>query len=171
MKRPLLVFSSILIVACSQGPEDTVQVPQAEDDRVTYTQTIPSQKDMVDETGAAEEWFAIGAISGVNDTAANGVTQSQYFSSGIYKHGMQLNIEQAPDGYFYEGWLVHPETKEFFSTGEITPLFDDVRHAFQYETNEDVRIYTKVVVTLEPRDNDPAPAAHVAEAQLKEVER
>lgn len=117
-----------------------------------------------------ETWFAISAITGINEVNANGVTSSHYFSDGTYRHGMQLNIEHAEDGYFYEGWIVAPG-EDPISTGHLRSHFGDSRHFLNFESDEDLREYLKVVVTLEPDDGDPSPAGHIAEATLKVTER
>lgn len=174
MKNFSLLFVLLLattLPACTAEPEsDDIDETKLQT-KFEYKQTMPNGKDLVDETRGKEVWLAVGAITGLEGTPANGVVQSHYFSDGTYQHGMQININQAEPGYFYEGWLVHPVTKDFISTGRIRVLLNDVRHTLQYEIKQDYREYTNVVVTLEPDDNDPAPAVHVAEAVLKPVER
>ena len=116
-----------------------------------------------------EVWFAYGAMTGVEGFAANGVTQSHLFEDGHFVHSVNLNIEPAEDGYFYEGWLV--KGSDIISTGHMSNYFGDSRHNLKFEADEDYTGHLKVVVTLEPDDGDPAPAGHVAQGKLKVTER
>ncbi len=52
---------------------------------------------------------------------------------------------------------------DFFSTGEM--IFDEQSQVWMlnYETTADKQDYSKVVITLEPDDGDPAPAKHILE--------
>jgi len=73
--------------------------------------------------------------------------------------------------HFYEGWLVKPGVTQFFSTGEMFPRADGKWGLVWEESvsRSDVKLedYSKVVITLEPRDGDPAPAAeHVLEGEF-----
>lgn len=78
--------------------------------------------------------------------------------------------------YFYEGWLVQPGVLTFFSTGEMF-VREDGKWGLVWEVQErdqevEVADFTRAVITLEPRDGDPAPAAdHVLEGDFEiEVE-
>ena len=65
--------------------------------------------------------------------------------------------------YFYEGWLVkNPALGQFFSTGEMTQDATG-EWLLEYTHDGDVTDHEKVVITLEPNDGDPAPAAHIIE--------
>ena len=73
--------------------------------------------------------------------------------------------------HFYEGWLVKPGVVEFFSTGDMFPREDGkwglVWEASVSGSEEDLYEYSKVVITLEPRDNDPAPSIdHIIEGEF-----
>ena len=72
-------------------------------------------------------------------------------------------LPDPPEGYFYEGWLVRSRPFDFFSTGEFIQHVDDLKWYLVYESDDDKRDYNKVIVTLEPSNNDPAPAEHVLE--------
>ena len=111
-----------------------------------------------------EQWFAYGAITGVGDAIANGVGQSHWYKDGRFVHTISVNINIAPDGYFYEGWLVNGE--EVISTGRLTNNFGDTRYALQFEADEDLTGYTKVIITLEKDDGNIAPDVRVAEGEL-----
>ncbi len=116
-----------------------------------------------------EEWFAYGAVNGVEGVNANGVTQSHLFEDGRYLHTVTLNIEVPEDGYFYEGWIVNGPS--VISTGHLKNPFGDVRHSLRFEADTDYTDHLSVIVTLEPDDGDPAPAGHVAQGKLKVTQR
>lgn len=121
-------------------------------------------------THGKELWLAVGPMAGVEGTNANGVTQAQYFEDGLYVHSLALNIEQAPDGFFYEAWAV-PASGSPVSLGHLTTPFGDVRHRVSFEEKQDLRSAMKIMVTLEKDDGNPAPAQTVAEGTLKERTR
>jgi len=72
---------------------------------------------------------------------------------------------------YYEGWLVKPGVVDYFSTGAMFAR-EDGKWGLVYETRissgrPDLFDFTKVVVTREDRDDNPAPsAAHVLEGQF-----
>lgn len=136
---------------------EQIQYPMPKDGKVEYA------------GHGNEEWFAYGALTGVEGVNANGVAQSHYFEDGRYLHTTTLNIEPAQDGYFYEGWLV--KGLDVVSTGHLTNNFGDTRHSLRFEKDVDYTGYLNVVITLEPDDGNPAPAGHVAEGKLKVTKR
>ena len=149
----LSLLSTALLVACQPSAE-----PGNTGDTPTPQPSVSDEPERV--------WLATAPLSGVGDYNANGATRSDFFDDRTYKHELELNIEQAKEGYFYEGWLVNPENGNFISTGEVENIAGDVRHKMEFEVRRDLRPYMKVVVTLEPDDGDPAPAEHVAEGTL-----
>lgn len=76
------------------------------------------------------------------------------------------NLPELSTDYFYEGWLVGDTG--FISTGEAD-IQEDGTYTNTFTTNENITIYTRYVLTLEPRDDDPAPAAHVLEGPLEVI--
>lgn len=74
-------------------------------------------------------------------------------------------VEDPADDFFYEGWLVCGGKP--FSTG-VLEKFDGLYE--NYFISSDVPTSCqKYVLTIEPNDNDPAPAAHVFDATLAEL--
>lgn len=65
-------------------------------------------------------------------------------------------------GFFYEGWLV--SDKGFFSTGRMAEVNGEGK--LYYQADEDKSEFKGVVITREPEDGDPAPAAHVLEGNF-----
>ncbi len=160
-----LFVLSVLLVGCSDHRSEREESMNTE--QIQYP--MP-QGGKVEYTGHGnEEWFAYGAMSGVEGVNANGVAQAHRFEDGRYLHTVTLNIEPAEDGYFYEGWLVNGPS--VISTGHLTNNFGDVRHSLRFEEDADYTNHLSVIITLEPDDGNPAPAGHVAEGKLKVTQR
>tara|TARA_Y100000310_G_C20634304_1_gene790368 strand:+ start:789 stop:1313 length:525 start_codon:yes stop_codon:yes gene_type:complete len=172
MKKLLTLLPLIaLIAACSS--KDKVSVDQEGSDKYTekHIMAMPNSKQIVDQVHGKELWFAIAPMGGVDGMPANGVTQSHYFEDGTYLHNLKLNVERPEDGFFYEGWVVHPETKDWVSLGHLNSNFGDVRHGLQFRGEQDLREYLQVKVTLEQDDGNPSPGDVVAEGVLKVTQR
>lgn len=160
---------TLTLVACGQSDSLTVE---EQDNTEVYVMAMPGKDGEVRDTDhGLETWFAYGALKATEGHHGSGVAHAHVFEDGHFIHTAQFNIERPEDGYFYEGWLVHPETKRFISTGHMKSHFGDVRHSLRFSSDVDMRAYTKVVITLEPDDGDPAPAKHVGEGTLKETKR
>ena len=84
-----------------------------------------------------------------------------------YHKAIAQDLPALTGGDFYEGWLTRdPASLGFFSTGEM--IFDESKKMWilEYEVEGDKSNYPGVVITLEPDDGDPGPAAHVLEGKL-----
>ena len=64
-------------------------------------------------------------------------------------------------GFFYEGWVVRAEPFNFISTG-VASLDENV-----FEADQDLTDHDLYVLTIEPDDGDPAPAAHILEGTMR----
>ena len=172
MKRYFLLGG--LFLALGGCSPETVKVSIGDDDATIGTQVLqqvlPGQGPVTTSDHGKEFWFALTAMEGAHGAIANGVAQAHYMEDGTFIHTIQLNIERAPDGSFYEGWLTQPGS-EPVSTGHFRTPFGDVRHQLKYIGKEDLRSYTTVLVTLEDDDGNPAASASVAEGVLKEIKR
>ncbi|HCC23081.1 TPA: hypothetical protein DF272_02785 [Candidatus Falkowbacteria bacterium] len=85
---------------------------------------------------------------------------------GVEYHKVEAHsLPALAGGYFYEGWLVNPKSAEFFSTGKMRDLGAGEFY-LEYQTTNYKDGYTKVVITLEPNDSDPSPAAHILEGEF-----
>lgn len=161
----LLFVFSLLLAGCGDHRSEREESMNTE-----QIQFPMPQGGKVEYTGHGNEvWFAYGAMAGVEDVKANGVAQAHKFDDGRYLHTVNLNIEPAADGYFYEGWLVNGPS--VVSTGHLTNNFSDARHSLRFESDTDYTDYLNVIITLEPDDGNPAPADHVAEGKLKVTKR
>jgi len=83
----------------------------------------------------------------------------EQYRTNVYAEFM--NLPDAWSENFYEGWAVRKEPFDFVSTGEL--MMKDGVYVNDWTSNNDYSEYTHYVLTLEPRDNDPAPAEHIFE--------
>lgn len=167
MKKSSLLLLSLVLVLTACGDQRSEREESMNTEQIQYP--MPHNGKVEYAGHGNEEWFAYGALTGVEDFNANGVAQSHYFVDGRYLHTANLNIEPAPDGYFYEGWLV--KGPSVISAGHLSNPFGDVRHSLRFEADKDYRDHLSVIITLEPDDGNPAPAQHVAEGKLKVTAR
>lgn len=162
MKKSLLSIIGITLIFTACGKEKDISMEE-----VRYA--IPPTGEIEYQGHGKEVWFAIGAMSGIVPTPANGVAQAHRFEDGLFLHTIQLNIAIPEDGYFYEGWLEKDGKK--VSTGHLTNPFGDVRHNLCFESDDDFTDQLEVYVTLERDDGNPAPGTVVAEGKMKVTER
>lgn len=87
------------------------------------------------------------------------------FAEGIYSLSATMNNVPDPAGTdFYEGWVVRMEPFDFISTGKLEKK--DGKWVDMYSSEQDLTEYDFYVLTLEPDDNDPAPADHIVEGKM-----
>lgn len=108
-----------------------------------------------------------------NDGNGTGVARRE-LNDTVFTHAVVAELPAIDTTtHFYEGWLVQPGVTTFFSTGEMFAREDGkwglVWESTLEEAVDNVLAYRKVVITLEPRDGDPAPAPdHVIEGTFDE---
>lgn len=166
MKRTfLLLLLPALLVSCRN-----LQIFRDESIKTEQIQyPMPQDGEVLYEGHGKEKWFAYGAMSGMEGTAANGVALAHRFEDNRYLHTIQLNILPPEDGFFYEGWLQNGDN--LVSTGHLSNHFGDSRHGLRFEADEDYAEYLNVIVTLEKDDGNPSPGTHVAKGLLKVTQR
>ncbi len=102
-----------------------------------------------------------GVINGVEGHSGSGEFGYSLKDANFVMLAKLNNLEELQGNNFYEGWLVNPTDKKFISTGKLNNVSGNWTNTFSADV--DYTSYTKYIVTLEPDDGDPAPAAHVAE--------
>lgn len=118
-----------------------------------------------------EDWFGIGAMSGLGDVKANGVAQSNIFENGKSIIIVNLNIEPAAKGFQYVAWAQHPDTNERIRLAALQNPFGDVRHVISAESDNDLREYTTILVIKESTGGPSATDKIQAKGVLKHQSR
>ncbi|MBU0613672.1 hypothetical protein KJ766_00085 [Patescibacteria group bacterium] len=94
------------------------------------------------------------------------------FSGDLFTHVIVADLPAIDlTTHFYEGWLVNPKTLDFFSTGELFAR-QDGKWGLVWESQEHnleyFSVFSRIVITLEPRDGDGSPSTvHVQEVEFK----
>ncbi len=121
-------------------------------------------------THGREVTMGYGALSGTGGMNANGVATAHFMQDESTIIGLQLNIEAAPENFFYEAWA-ETATGARISLGHLHNPFNDVRHQLRLETPADLRGFPIVRITKEADDGDPTPWQTVATGILKQIRR
>jgi len=110
-----------------------------------------------------------GKLFDVSGGSASGEAMAT-FASGAYSLNATFADLPDPEGTdFYEGWIVRRGIRfSVLSTG-VAEKVDGV-YTNLYSSGEDLTDHDFYVLTIEPDDGDPAPAAHVLEGVMKLVE-
>jgi len=104
-----------------------------------------------------------GSVRGVSTTSESwGFAKTWYNEDGFGLHAWFHDIADPLADDFYEGWLVQQSPFKFISTGELE-LKDDGYYHNVFSSDIDYTRYDYYVLTLEPNDGNPAPAAHIFE--------
>jgi hypothetical protein len=88
------------------------------------------------------------------------------------QYELRVNTSLLGDGidretYFYEVWLIRKVPYDFFSAGEmVTNSLGEFVLEWEGEKGKNYNGYTKVIVTLEARDENQAPAQHILEGEF-----
>lgn len=105
-------------------------------------------------------------VRGINTGSSSYGVAMAIFKNTSYM--LLATFENLPDPQgtdFYEGWVVRKGSKfSVISTGKITKV--DGRYRNMYSSGKDLTDHTFYVLTIEPADNDPAPADHILEGTM-----
>lgn len=139
---------------------------EVEEVTTSETETPPIEPE---ESVPALVYEAKGVLEDVSSSGSSGQAEASYYDDGTFNLAAEFqNLAPTSNGDFYEGWLVNQTTSEFFSTGMVQT--NDNQGTFnEYMSSVDHLSagYDFYVLTLEPDDGDPAPAAHVVEGLLE----
>ena len=121
-------------------------------DKMESDEIIPT--DVIEQEATLE---AVGTYTG------SGSAESSY-DGKMYSHKVTADIGDPAEGKFYEGWLVG--SFGFVSTGKMVK--EGNQYVLQFESQEDMSSYKKVVITEETEANglDNNPEAHVLEGNF-----
>lgn len=107
----------------------------------------------------------------MNGALANGVATAYYFEDKATIVGIQLNIAAAKDGKIYTAWLQGDNDTTRIRLGNLENTLDDVRHSVRFDTKNDLRAFTNVIITLQQKSTDTVPGQIVATGILKTMKR
>ena len=105
-------------------------------------------------------------LEAVGTYTGSGSAESSY-DGEMYSHKVTADIGDPAEGKFYEGWLVG--SFGFVSTGKMVKEGNQTsNYVLQFESQEDMSSYKKVVITEETEANglDNNPEAHVLEGNF-----
>lgn len=159
MKRFFALLAALLLLgACSSKTETTTQVPAE-----TGTQ------EMTVADSAANDYTHFALLSFTDGGAlSDGLVGAKYDEGSGYELFAAIpDLPPLEDGYFYEGWLVRQAPFESLSAGEMLSFQGDWITDFSSQDN--LLDHMNYIITLEPDDGDPAPAAHVLEGTFTEL--
>jgi hypothetical protein len=186
--KQFLTFSLVVIFgaffAACQAPQQANRAESGDSNQMMADQDLPAN--MAGETSmAVEDPFQPTLEAQLTD-----VTEGNDLSEGINTGGAAVGVAQAgltedggyllqaeivglpelPADYFYEGWIVNKDVSPFsvISTGELDNE-DGVTYTNVYTSDSDYTDHLEYVLTLEPRDDDPAPAEHVVDGIFQEI--
>ncbi|MDP7247679.1 MAG: hypothetical protein QF741_03590 [Candidatus Peribacteraceae bacterium] len=170
MRKILILIIPLLLISC--GKSDKVKLSEQSIGEEAFRYLMPGKDGIVHPKHGKEVWFAYGAMSGTENTPANGVVQGYVYEDGTNIITMHLNVLPAREGSFYEAWFIGQGDTEPLPAGHLKNHFGDARHQLQYKTEDDIRKFEKVHVTLELDDGNPRMSEGlVAEGQLRHVNR
>ena len=114
------------------------------------------------------EYDYVATLKNVAGGDSSGVAKAVYKDE---KYLLKVDLTFLPelqDGFFYEGWIVRKGLKfDVISTGRAEKL--ERVYINNYVSERDLTDHLFYVLTLEPEDDDPAPAEHILEGTLEGI--
>lgn len=142
--------------------------PQADEaTKETDTATANEMKDLLYKfSGNLADVTNGEDVRGVNTGGeATGIAKSNWDGNQYLMFATFENIPDPQGEDFYEGWVVQREPFMFISTGVVEQV--DGSYTNAYRSDQDLTSYDFYVLTIEPNDEDPAPADHIVEGEMK----
>lgn len=107
-----------------------------------------------------------GALADVTEGTSYGLANVNSDGNVFTVSATAGGLPPLSDKYFYEGWIVkRGSDMQVLSTGKLETTETDWINV--YQTTQDLSRFDFYVVTLEPDDNDPAPAEHILEGIIR----
>ncbi len=170
MKQQHLILGLIIVLA-GLGLFFYTQDASTPTDESTSPTDAMEQEDTsmpADGKGSPILFLQAGALEDVSGGEATGMAQAGY-SAASNMYLMEAVFENLPEPEgtdFYEGWIVRRgDSMSVLSTGRAEPEGENM-YSNVYRAEEDLMDHTFYVLTLEPDDGDPAPAAHILEGVM-----
>ncbi|MCA9364955.1 MAG: anti-sigma factor [Candidatus Moranbacteria bacterium] len=146
----------------SSTPMDMGSALSSDSSKKTVTSSMVSS---VDDFAFSHE----GNLSDVSGGSTSGVARAGFVDGEYFSYVVFDSLPALENGFFYEGWLVRRgESMDVLSTGRVGKLSTG-KYTDLYASSKDLTDHDYYVLTLEPDDDDPAPAEHVVEGLLLPV--
>lgn len=139
---------------------DEADAPAADEEEQEVTTTMEEEMD-------AMEYQYEGILKDVTGNRGRGTAKAAYTDGAYALYAEAENVEDPPEGFFYEGWVVRKSPFNFISTGALEKEGD--KWVNRYSSGTDYTDHTQYVLTIEPDDGDPAPAGHVLEGDMEAI--
>lgn len=119
-------------------------------------------------TGVLTDVTGGDAVGGVSTGGLAAGTANSTFDEDKYSLYVMFSNLPDPNGTdFYEGWVVRKQPLDVVSTGRVEKV--DGEYSNMYSSGEDLTDHRFYVLTVEPDDDDPAPAGHILEGTMEVV--
>lgn len=158
-KKALLILIGLLILGFYfvNSSSSEVEVPASEE-----------VAEVMEEDAAMEEAMKyVGNLEDVTGNNAYGVATASF--DEVTGYDLSVIFGDLPDlepNFFYEGWVVRRgENMSVISTGALE-MDESGEYMNTYTSETDLTDHDFYVLTLEPDDGDPAPAAHILEGTM-----
>jgi hypothetical protein len=168
----IISLLSILILAACGSVSETDDSGQVMDkvDPVKDSSMVEVDENLAEDMDDDIDFDLSAGLLAVDGSEASGLALATYDQKSAYYNlkATFANLVDAPEGYFYEGWVVQTGvTPSVISVGKIAK--EGEKYVNRYVSETDLSDHGSYVLTLEPDDGDPAPAAHVVEGDFKEA--
>lgn len=143
-----------------QTEEENMDTADVVNEKEYAVEGAPEAESLTYDYQADLEPNLAGAATGEESGKAYATFQDDLYTlHATFENLPEIDSEE----YFYEGWLVAPGS--VITTGNAT-LDENDQYVNTLQDTRDLTNYTRYILTLEPRDGDPAPADHVVEGDL-----
>lgn len=100
---------------------------------------------------------------------ANGGTMQARFTrkiaDGKSAFAVIGELPKPAKGMYYEVWAVQPDPYKFMSLGGMVER-TDAKYGLVFESKDDLRGFSEIIITLEKDDKDPTPSTHILEGKF-----
>jgi hypothetical protein len=150
-----------LMLGCVQPDEDMLMMKNVEMDDMMKKVDSGMMQDMENMIFEFQ-----GGLEDVTGGEASGKVGAIYSDEKFMLLATFDDLQEPPGTDFYEGWIVRGGIGfSVISTGRVEMVEGKYQNA--YASGRDLTDHQKYVLTQEPDDGDPAPAAHVLEGKLR----
>src|SRR5680860_149903 len=162
-----LLVALLMVAVAFMAYQSTKNESAVEDTTSQVTEDSSKSGEVVEKIMLNEAQATLKDVT--TASSATGTVSAKYYDDNEYELVANFsNLPNITNGEFFEGWLVNQTTKDYLSTGAVEytsegQVVNNFTGAQDYQTQG----YTFYVLTLEPNDNNRAPAKHILEGTLE----